>query len=49
MVFALEGCFLDEALFDTETIDKIKVFARVSPENKTLIVKNIQLALQKEY
>ncbi len=41
-IVAIEGSLLSASLFQSEVANKIKVFARVSPEQKTEIIKHIQ-------
>lgn len=46
VVFAIEDSFLEDSIFSEYTIDKIKVFARVTPENKTYIVTQLMKIIE---
>ena len=48
-MLALEDSFISEDLFDSDILNKIKVFARVSPENKTQIVRELKEREEEEY
>ncbi len=45
-VFAVENAFIKDYVFEREVIGKMKVFARVSPENKIEIIRDIKFSLQ---
>ena len=44
-VFAIENAFIREYIFQRDIIRKVKVFARVSPENKIEIIRGIKTSL----
>lgn len=48
-VIAVEESFIVDELFQADLIDKVKVFARTSPELKTKIVQNIQGLIEQQY